>query len=156
MNELRNTFKELYETIPEWFRQPLFDAVNSVEETNEDHVIAPLSTLITRLGNVFNTHEAVNQYMTDPNTRNSVTRKFFFPHTLPHNLYPEDREIYTYPSLGSLDVLELKPATAISVPILAPRIDSFFSYDVQERISMMDNQAQDPLKAQAPSAIPQQ
>lgn len=148
MNSLRDTLKEFYESIPEWFRQPLSDAVNSVEETNEDHVVAPLSTLITRLGSFFNTHEAVNQYMTDPNTRKSVTRKFFFPHTLPHNLYPEDRDIYVYPSFSSLDVLELKPA------ISAPCIDSFFSHDVQERISTMADQTQDSFKAQAPSAIP--
>lgn len=150
MNALSDTIKEFYDTIPEWFRQPVTNAVNSAQEANENHVVVPLVTLITRLGSVFNTHEAVNQYMTDPMTRNSITRQFFFPHTLPGNLYPEDNEIYVYPSSSYLDVLELNPAPAIS----APRIDSFYVPGVQESISAMADQIQDPRKAQAPSSIP--
>lgn len=96
MNGLRDMINEFYENIPEWLSQPIISAINSAEEAHEDHIITPLSQLIINLDRGQNTI-AVNNYMTNPVTRGSVTRRFFFPHTLPGNLYPEDREIYAPP-----------------------------------------------------------
>lgn len=136
MNGLRDMLNEFYENIPEWLRQPLIDSINSAEIENEDHIITPLSNLIINLDRGLNT-AAVNRYMTDPVTRHSVTRSFFFPHTLPGNLYPEDRDIYVPPP-----------------PLAPPRIDSFFQPGVAQAIAAMAHQVPDPLEAQAPRAVP--
>ena len=113
MNGLRDMLNEFYENIPEWLRQPLIDSINSAEIANEDHIVTPLSNLIINLERGLNT-VAVNRYMTDPVTRHSVTRRFFFPHTLPGNLYPEDRDIYVPPPPpAGLDRLVLAPSPAL-------------------------------------------
>jgi hypothetical protein len=112
---------EFYNNIPEWLRQPINNAINTAEQEDEEHIITPLNTLIGLLGSGFNSNEAVNRYMTDPVTRHSVTRRFFFPHTLPGNLYPEDLAIYTYPPPpAGMARLVLAPAPAFVRP---PPID---------------------------------
>lgn len=120
MNGLRDMLNEFYENIPEWLRQPIISAINSAEEADEDHIITPLSQLIINLDRGRNTI-AVNNYMTNPVTRGSVTRRFFFPHTLPGNLYPEDREIYAPPP---------PPAPLVLAPAPAIRLMEFSGSDV--------------------------
>ena len=97
MNSLRDMLYEFYDEIVPHLREPLISAINAVEENKEELVITPLSSLITLLANRYDYNQAVNNYMKNPATRLSSTRKFFFPHTLPGNLFPEDRDIYTPP-----------------------------------------------------------
>ena len=113
MNALRDMLNEFYENIPEWLRQPVIDSINAADIAAEEHVITPLSQLIINLdrGNT----EAINLYMTNPVTRRSVTRRFFFPHTLPGNLYPED--VYVVPPPPT-DILALSRAPM--VPMVPP------------------------------------
>jgi hypothetical protein len=110
MNALRDMFNTFYDNIPEWFRQPVLDAINTAEENKEDHVITPLSQLIVLLDRGQNNH-AINIYMSNPATRRSSTRQFFFPHTLPENLYPED--VYAIPPAPT-DILSLSLSPALS------------------------------------------
>lgn len=178
MNTLRDTLNQFYENIPDWLRQPVNNAINAAEEEEEEHIIIPLTTLLFNLRIEFNSNEAVNRYMTDPATRRSVTRRFFFPHTLPGNLYPEDREIYTSPPPpAGIHRLALAPAQAaiaaypdddfprVAMPasnqalIVAlqhpppPRIDSFFQSGVAAAIAAMAQQEPDPEQAQAPRVV---
>lgn len=149
MNGLRDMLNEFYHNIPEWLLQPIISAINSAEEADEDHIITPLSQLIINLDRGLNT-VAVNNYMTNPVTRGSVTRRFFFPHTLRGNLYPEDREIYAPPPPPAGEGLVLAPP-AIPQP---PRIDSFFQPGVEAAIAEMARQEPNPYQAQAPGVVP--
>ena len=96
MNDLRDFINIFYtDGIPEQFRQRIINAVNAAEGANELHVVEPLSTLTNNLiAGTLGNSASVNIYMADPTTRHSRTRRFFFLHTLPENLSPEDHEIY--------------------------------------------------------------
>jgi len=131
MNSLRDMLNEFYETIPDWLRDDINNAINLADNAREERVITPLSTLISLLGQGFMPTEAVNRYMTDPITRHSVTRPLFFRHTLYQNLYPEDREIYEPRSLTNqpTERLSLVPSPAIplqSEAFAADPDDDFF------------------------------
>ena len=97
MENIRNLVNELYDNIGLHIRQPILDAINAADESDEDNVIIPLVTMVTLIGNNFDVSLAVNGYMTDPATRWSVTRRFFYDHTLSGNFYPEDRNNYVLP-----------------------------------------------------------
>jgi hypothetical protein len=81
MNALRDMLNEFYENIPECFRQPLINAINSAEENDENNIITPLSQLLVLLDRGLN-HEAINLYINDPVTSRSSTRRFFLPYTI--------------------------------------------------------------------------
>lgn len=118
MNALRDMLNEFYYNISEWLRQPVIDAINAAEENEEDHVITPLSQLIVLLDRGQD-NEAVNLYMTNPVTRHSATRRFFFPHTLPENLYPEDVHSPPPPPTASL-TLARAPALPLFEDMVPP------------------------------------
>lgn len=169
MNALRDMLNEFYENIPRHFRQPVIDAINAAEENEEDHVLTPLSQLIVNLDRG-QSNQAINAYMTNPVTRGSSTRRFFFPHTLRENLYPEDVYVPPPRPTARLDLqrspaLPLFPEEPALVPpphnlVLAiaaapPRIDSFFQPGVPQAIAEMIDHPEDPDQAQSPSIIRQ-
>ena len=139
LRDLLNSFNN----IAPHLLHPIISAIDAAEEGGEDHIITPLTTLIVLLDQGYNSNDAVNRYMTEPATRYSATRKFFYPHTLPGNLYPED-ECICPPPPGPF------PALQSSHHILPPRIDSFFNSEVSEAIAY---QVPHPDQAQAPSVI---
>ena len=138
--------------------QPIISAIDAAEEGGEDHIITPLTTLIVLLDQGYNSNDAVNRYMTEPATRYSATRKFFYPHTLPGNLYPEDEYICPpppgpFPTLQPSHIFPQGKASGARI-LLPPRIDSFFNPEVSEAIAAMAYQVPHPDQAQAPSVIP--
>ena len=96
MNCLRDLLVAFNKISPH-LHQAITDAIDAAEVVDEESVITPLTTFIVLLDQGYDENEAVNLYMTDPALRRSVTRKFFFPHTLPGNLYPEDEYILPPP-----------------------------------------------------------
>lgn len=119
MNALRDMLNEFYYNIPEHFRQPLINAINAAEENEEDRVLTPLSQLIINLDRGQN-NQAVNSYMTNPVTRGSATRPFFFPHTLRENLYPEDVYVAPPRPTAPLDLQRSPSLPLFPEPALVP------------------------------------
>ena len=146
--DLLNVF---YEDIRPDLADCVFSAIkaagNEGEFDDNPHIIASFSQLITLLATPqFDVSRAINIYMTDVNTRGSVTRPFFYHMTLPGNLYPEERQQYPAPPAGNLSLVpSFFPVIAEFVP---PRIEvpeDFF--DAPERI-------RDDSEARAPGVIP--
>lgn len=108
-------------------------------------IISSFSQLITLLSSRrIPDAEAINLYMSDPNTRDSVSRPFFYHMTFRGFLYPEDNPIYP-PAPPALPPLAAEPAISLAPPQIVLPADFFSS---QPRIPHED-------EARAPGIVPQ-
>jgi len=90
MNKVWNTLKELSETIDPNIVKHLSYAIKAAEDAGENRVIEPLTNLIILLSKQNDVKASIGNYMRNPETSMSVTRRFFYTYTSFKDLMPED------------------------------------------------------------------
>ncbi len=145
-SDLVNLINEFSVSIRPDLVESLHSALRAVTDAEEfdrnPMLISSFSQLITLLASRrIPEAEAINLYMSDPNTRGSVSRPFFYHMTFPGLLYPEDNPVYP-PAPAAL------PALGEQASHLPPRIElpaDFFA--APPRIPRED-------EARAPGIVP--
>jgi hypothetical protein len=139
-DQLCDLLNEFYQDITHNLAGSVFSAIKAAQINEEfPHIFYPLNRLILNISNPQQDDSvSVNLYMSDPVTRGSSTRQFFYDMTLTQNFYPEDfisqpitQPSHSFPSLPFFPTLPSSlPSIGSSLPSLPssfPSISSSFS-----------------------------